>query len=124
MARPKKVEEQPKFVERSENITKVFNKDSIEAFTPETDRMVTGIFRNIEAPGQPAKITMRLYKNQPIFNQVMEDGIMYTIPLSIARAIREYCQHVKHEHLLDETGKPMKVNKPFPRYDFVASEFR
>ena len=100
------------------------NTDSIEAMTTENDRMVTGIFRNIEAPGQPAKICMRLYRFQQPFMQVLEDGLMYTIPLSVARGIREYCTHEKHEYLQDEQGKPMKGKKFFQRYDFISADFK
>jgi hypothetical protein len=100
------------------------NKDSIEAITPETDRMVAGIFRNIENPGHPARICMRLYKHQQPFDQVMEDGLLYTIPFSVARAIREYCQHEKHEHLLDDRGQSVKGKKMFQRYDFISTDFR
>lgn len=124
MAKPKKVEEQPKFVEKAKRTSTPVNVDSVEAFTKDTDRMVTGVFRNIESPGQPARVTMRLYKGQQPFNQVFEDGVLYTIPLSIARGIKEYCQHVKHDFLLGDDGKQLKVNKPFTRYEFVAAEFR
>lgn len=103
--------------------TKPVNTDSIEAITAESDRMVTGIFRNIESPGQPAKICMKLYKHQEPFNQVLEDGLLYTIPFSIARAIREYCQHEKHEHLLDEKGNQIKSKRMFQRYDFISKDF-
>lgn len=124
MAKTKKVEEQPKVLENKPISKTPVNVDSVEAFTKETDRMVTGIFRNIESPGQPARITMRLYKGQQPFNKVLEDGVLYTIPLSIARGIKEYCQHIKHDYLLGDDGKQMKVNKPFTRYEFVAADFR
>lgn len=124
MAKVKKVEEPTPIVEKAPSISKAVNLDSVEAFNKQNDRMVTGIFRNIESPGQPARINMRIYKGQEPFNKVLEDGILYTIPLSVARGIKQYCQHLKHDYLLDDHGKNMKVNKPFARYEFVASEFR
>jgi len=125
MARPKKtVIETPRVYEVPVLSRVPVNVDSVEAFTPETDRMVTGIFRNIECPGQPARIHMRLYKGMPIFNQVLKDGHKYTIPLSVARGIKQYCCHVKHGYLLGENGEHEKVDQPFVRYEFVAADFK
>jgi hypothetical protein len=124
MAKAKKFEDSPKIYEAPSIGKTAKNLESVEAMTPETDRMVTGIFRNIECPGQPARVCMRLYKGMAIFNQVLEDGILYTIPLSVAKGIKQYCAHIKHDHLLGDNGKHLKINNPFNRYEFVAAEFR
>lgn len=97
------------------------NVDSIEAITPETDRMVTGTFSNIECPGQPAKICAKLYRDMEYFAQTFEDGQNYTIPLSVARWINERCFFTQNTHLLDEKGQPIKGTKKIPRYKFSAN---
>ena len=99
---------------------KPVNLDSIEAITAETDRMVTGTFVNVECPGQPAKISAKLYKGQEYFSRVFKDGERATIPLSIARSINERCIYQKHGYIQDEKGNPIKTVESFPRYKFTA----
>jgi isocitrate dehydrogenase len=101
----------------------VVNKESIEAITKETDKKVEGTFINIEYPGQPAKITAKLYKGQELFKEVMEDGMKYTIPLSVARHINERCVAQEHAYVLDASGAPIKNPKPKPRYKFTIENY-
>jgi hypothetical protein len=101
------------------------NKDSIEAMTPEKDKMVRGMFKNNETPGQPGTVNMRLYKGQQPFREVMEDGGMYTIPLSVARAINLMIRYEKDKHMLDEKGNSIKTRDvPVQRYSFVSMDFQ
>lgn len=95
------------------------NLDSIEALTPETDKMVTGTFINVECSGQPAKISCRFHRWQEYFSQTLEDGKKYTIPLSVARHINENCKKEEHTNLTDEKGMPLKGNKFTSRYRFT-----
>lgn len=95
------------------------NTDSIEALTPETNRMVTGTFINVECPGQPAKVSCRYHRWMEFFSQVFEDGQKYTIPLSIVRHINEKCKKEEHTSLMDEKGQPIKGNKYTSRYRFT-----
>lgn len=100
------------------------NTEAIEAMTPETDRMVSGVFRNVETPGQPAKICCRLYKGMRPFNQVLEDGQNYTIPLSVARHINSNCCYPIHGYLLDDKGNQVKgIGRYVHRYQFVSQDF-
>ncbi len=101
------------------------NKDSIEAMTPETDRMVTGIFKNIECPGQPGTVTMRLYKGMQPFHKTMRDGEQCTIPLSVAREINRSCKYKRDKHLLDENGNYDKIaDIPIDKYAFISTNFQ
>lgn len=97
----------------------VVNKDSIEAMTRDTDRMVYGTFVNIECPGQPAKICGRYYKGMEYFSQVLEDNQKYKIPLSVARWINERVFFEPHTYLTDEKGNPIKGTKTQARYKFI-----
>jgi hypothetical protein len=92
--------------------------ESIEALTPETDKMVTGTFLNVECPGQPAKISCRYHKWAEYFTNTFEDNQKYTIPLSVAMHINERCKKEEHSYLTDEKGQPLKTNKYTARYRF------
>jgi len=101
------------------------NKDSIEGMKPETDKMVTGIFKNMECPGQTAFICMRLYKGQQPFTKLFHDGQTYTIPLSVARMINRSCKYKKDKHMLDEHGESVKVDDvPIDRYKFISADYQ
>ena len=99
---------------------KPINTESIEALTPETDKKVTGVFVNVEYPGQTAKVCARLYKGMEYFCKIFEDGERATIPLSIARLINERIGYQEHIHILDAEGKPTKGAKHKARYKFMA----
>ena len=99
------------------------NVESIEAITPQTDKKVRGTFVNIECPGQPAKVSAKLYKGMEYFSQVLEDGSIYTIPWSVARYINERIKADKHSYLTDPNGNPIKENKQIPRYKFMIEQF-
>jgi hypothetical protein len=99
------------------------NTDSLEAMTPESDKMVTGIFVNIESPGQTAKICGKYYKGMQYFNRVFQDNERVTIPLSVARFINERCFHEQHTYLLDEAGNPIKHPRPIARYKFITESY-
>ncbi len=100
------------------------NTDSIEAMTPETDKLITGTFVNVECPGQTAKICGKYYKGMDYFCKVLNDNERVNIPLSVARFINERCAYEEHTHILDAQGNPVKGNKKRPRYKFlIESEF-
>ena len=98
------------------------NIDSIEGMTRETDTQVVGQFVNIETPGQPAKITCRLYKGMPFFSELLNDGETYTIPLSVARFINERIQNSTHVLKTDEKGEQVKGTKTTSRYKFIIEK--
>jgi hypothetical protein len=100
------------------------NKDSIEAITKETDRMVTGTFVNVECPGQTAMINCKYYKGQQVFKQLMFDNEKYTVPLSVARHINERCFYQQHKNVLDANGLNIKGDGPkIARYKFVVDGY-
>lgn len=99
------------------------NKDSIEGMTRETDKKVHGEFVNIEAPGQPAKVCGKYYKDMVYFEKVFRDGEKCTIPHSVARWINERCFYNKHTYLTDAEGNPLKEDRPTARYKFIVESF-
>lgn len=104
--------------------TKPVNKDSIEAMKGEEDKMVSGVFKNLENPGQDAYIACRLYKGQPLFSKWFQDGEEALIPLSVARHINQNTQYPVHSYLLDEKGNHIKgTGKMVQRYQFSSKDF-
>lgn len=99
---------------------KPINKDSIFAITKDTDYMVTGTFLNIECPGQPMKIPVKLYKDMQYFCKTLEDGVTYTIPWSVSRHINEEIYSMTHGYLLDANGLPAKSQKKIHRCKFIV----
>lgn len=99
------------------------NPDSIEAMKPEDDKMVTGIFKNLEQPGHGGYVASRIIKG-PIFSKHFFDGEIATIPLSVARQINTRTSYQKHAHELDEKGLSIKTpGKAIQRYQFSSREF-
>lgn len=101
----------------------VVHKDSIEAMTRETDKKVKGEFVNIEAPGQPAKVCGKYYKDMVYFEKNFLDGEKCVIPLSVARWINERCFYNKHTYLSDAEGNPIKEDRPTFRYKFIIESY-
>jgi len=103
---------------------KPVNKESIEAMKKEDDRMVKGVFKNLENPGQDAYIACKLYKGQPLFSKWFMDGEEAEIPLSVARHINQNTQYPVHGYLLDEKGNHVKgTGRMVQRYQFISREF-
>lgn len=100
------------------------NQDSLEAMKPEDDKMVSGVFKNLECPGQPGYVACRLYKGQPIFSKTFFDGEIATIPLSVAKYINQRTSWPRHSYELDDKGSHTKrVGQMVQRYQFVSREF-
>ena len=98
--------------------------DLIEAARKEDEKMVKGIFKNIESPGGDLTFAYRSYKQEPIRVYEFIDGESYTIPLGVARHINRQCKYSKSAHLVDKEGRPMiGSGKPTQRYEFVSTDY-
>lgn len=63
-------------------------KDKLLQMIKEETKMVKGIFQCFETPGATVKITLRKYPEKygvPVFDKTMTDGMIYDIPLYVAR---------------------------------------
>lgn len=101
---------------------KPVNVDSIEAMTPDTDKLVMGTFVHVQYPGQSKYIYAQYYKGQAPFEMQMEDGEVYTIPLSVARHINERIFEHEHSTLLDVNGNQIKSAKKKHHTRFLYNE--
>jgi len=99
--------------------------DNLNCFKKEHEKMVTGVFRNVQHPGQHVRFTVRLYKDQPVKTYHFQDGLMYTIPLSVAKHINRNCHYPIYDQsiITDETGRAMpRVKQMINRFHFSSSE--
>ena len=112
---------QDPLIHKKTNRTKV-NINSIYGMTPETDYKVRGQYVNVEYPGLPQKISVKLYNGMPYFNEVLKDGEETVIPLSVARFINEDLGYDQHSYLTDDKGNPLKTGKKVPRGKFIIEE--
>ncbi len=98
------------------------NTESVYGMTPEKDHKVKGQFVNVEYPGLSQKVSVKLYKGMPYFNEVLKDGETCIIPYSVARFINEDLGYDQHSYLKDERGEPLKTGKKIPRGKFIIEE--
>jgi hypothetical protein len=101
---------------------KPVNTNSVYAMTRENDYNVKGQFVNVEYPGLPTKISVKLYKDMPYFNETLQDGQTTIVPLSVARFINEDLGYDQHSYITDDKGNPIKTGKKIPRGKFIIEE--
>lgn len=101
--------------------------------------LVTGIFKNNEAPGQSTSFRFKAYKGDDYKEWFFEDGEKYRIPRGIARHLNTACYIKDYKHLAGESGaygiraavrdgSPAKneqliAERKVYRYQFLSLEF-
>lgn len=95
--------------------------DSKQINSEEQDKLVSGIFKNVQFPGQPVKFCFRQYGTK-INTYHLEHGKEYTLPLSVAKHLNN-CNYYKHSFLLDKNGNQIKDQNPVERFTFQSLEF-
>lgn len=68
-----------------DEVRKKEGADRLQQLIKEEIRNVKGRFRCFEAPGSRQTITVKKYKDVPMFKKEMVDGEVYEIPLYVAR---------------------------------------
>lgn len=100
-------------------------EELLEKMREEDSKIVSGIFKNLEAPGCNAEFSYKYYKGEPIRTYNLEDGKKYDIPLGVAKHINKQCRYVKHKYLVDKEGNPLKTwDVPLQRYQFISTEYQ
>jgi len=106
----------------SEGMKKASEK--LEKARKEDEKLVTGIFENVEAPGAEVTFSYRAYKEHPIRTFTLEDGKSYEIPIGVARHINRQCRYQRAANLIDKEGKPMVgCGEPIKRYKFTPTDY-
>lgn len=93
--------------------------------TPEQDRMVKGLFKNNERPGDKLSLSVRFYKGMKLFQQELQDGQVYELPLSVARHLNSSCCYPVSSHLMDANGNKFQgIGKWVYRYEFKPLDYQ
>lgn len=67
------------------DLNKQMNNEKLQKLIKEETKLVKGRFRIYDRPGAKEKVLCRKYPGIPEFDQTMVDGVMYEIPLYVAR---------------------------------------
>lgn len=98
--------------------------EKLEKARKEDEKLVKGIFKNLEAPGADLTFSLRTYKDHPIRTYTLEDGKEYEIPLGAAKHINRQCKYQRSANLLDADGKPIVgQGAPVQRYEFTSTDY-
>jgi hypothetical protein len=94
-------------------------------FMRDKDReLVKGIFRFHEVPGGVMEFAFKKWKQDPVEKFVMKDGMIYTVPLGVAKHLNQNCWYPVHGFMTDENGQPSpKVQQKVRRCSFQSLEF-
>ncbi len=86
----------------------------------EDSRVVTGIFKNLETKGGDITFTYRKYKEDPYQTFHFEDGKSYSIPIGVAKHLKEMTKVKRNEYLVDKDGKKIVgVGSYNQRFEFI-----
>lgn len=101
--------------------------------------LVTGIFKNYEAPGQSTSFNYKAYPGDEFRQWYFEDGEKYTIPRGVARHLNTSCYTKEYKHLPGEAGQfgirqaadgspksseSMTMMRKVYRYGFLSLDFQ
>jgi len=85
---------------------------------------VKGIFRFYEVPGGSVSFNYRAYKEDEVERYDLVDGLVYTLPLGVAKHLNKNGKYPVHKYMTDENGKPiMKIGQYIRRFGFQSLEF-
>lgn len=100
-------------------------KKQIEYQRAKDAEIVRGIFRFYEIPGGTLEFTYGpIYKGDEQQNYKLTDGMVYSLPLGVARHLNKNCWYPVHKQLLDESGKPsIRIGQKVRRCGFQSLEF-
>lgn len=103
--------------------------------------MVTGVFRNLEKPGETVRdVPFRMHKGSPITTHTFHDGGIYTIPYGLAYHLEHKCNKIQYKRgngvagssKYDSAGIAIGASSPgmeggqqaiesyLPRYSFLS----
>ena len=91
----------------------------------EKDRTpVKGVFKYYEVPNGVLEFCFKKYDQDPVVRYELYDGVVYTLPLGVAKHIKHDMWYPIHEHRVEENGRHSQViGKKVSRADFHHLEF-
>lgn len=85
---------------------------------------VKGIFKFYEVPGGSLSFFFRKYKEDNVERYDFIDGMVYSVPLGVAKHLNTSGWYPVHAFEQDEQGRPVQmVGKKIRRYGFQSLEF-
>ena len=128
---------------KTSNPTNKLSKEDVKrlmnAWRDRDAELVTGIFKNNEAPGQSTTFRYKAYKGDDYKEWFFEDGEKYQIPRGIARHLNTACYTKEYKHLPNEAGtfgiraavkdgsparnEQLMSERKVYRYSFLSLEF-
>ena len=104
-----------------ENTKPRMSKDEAKAYIARMaaydSEMVTGIFENLEAPGQGIRFCIHLYESDDFDTYELFDGERYRLPRGVARHLNQGCAYKQYATLNDATRGSMNVEGAIPVRD-------
>ena len=103
---------------------KKLSKKSLK-FQQEKDKeKVKGIFHYYEVPGGSLSFSFKKYKGEKVERYDLIDGVIYTIPLGVAKHLNTSGSYPVHKHLKDESGNvSQRIGQKVNRYGFQSLQF-
>lgn len=102
-------------------------------------QIVRGRFRNYETPGGATEFSLKLHKGDEVVNWLFEDDGVYSVPLGVARHLKENTWSPIYSHVPGEVGvqsaqgarigknsQPgvvQRITRKLRRFDFDSLEF-
>ncbi|MDX1532849.1 MAG: hypothetical protein R3230_01430 [Nitrosopumilaceae archaeon] len=119
-----KQKEVKEIVEETQEFTKNISTYPWEQERIKNRKPVKGIFRFFESPGGTLRFSYLKYKGDPLEKFELTDGEVYTIPLGVAKHLRNSGWYPVHAYQLDENEKPSKkIGQKVHRFTFEPLEF-
>jgi hypothetical protein len=94
----------PTVVEKKPRLSESEAKALIERMRAYDSEMVTGIFENLEAPGQGMRFSIHLYPGDDFDVYELFDGERYRIPRGVARHLNQGCAYKTYATLNAMSG--------------------
>jgi len=78
---------------------------NIPSWRDRDSELVSGIFKNLEAPGNPHTFNFKAYPGDDFKQWYFEDGEKYRIPRGLARHLNNDCFVKEYKHMPNEMGQ-------------------
>lgn len=112
--------------ETPKDLTTVKNNGKLDTkYMRDKDReIVKGMFRFFEVPGGLLKFSYKKYREDQVEDYALQDGMVYNIPLGVAKHLNTFGKYPVHAHRQDEAGNSSQyVGKTISRFAFHSMDF-
>ena len=111
-------------MKQAEMITKRDRQKALKIQRDKDREKVRGIFKFYEVPGGSMSFVYKKYKEDPVEKYEFVDGMVYSIPLGVAKHLNKNGWYPVHKHAMDDRGRPlMTIGEKKRRFGFQSLEF-